>query len=155
MNFDEIKAIVSRIGMSCFGTRFGIKTSVDLEFPDSQRVFIQVIYIAKCNKTGELKEWHGRKWYLSKYMTADEVVKTAYTAFESAVKHEVMEGFLVDGKILFNPHVSFEELLKISDLEVSRASKSVSASLEGCPFHYCDRKPVCENTCRYYSNGSL
>ena len=25
----------------------------------------------------------------------------------------------------------------------------VSTSLEGCPFHYCDSKPVCENKCRY------
>ncbi len=22
-------------------------------------------------------------------------------------------------------------------------------SLEGCPFHYCDKKPVCEKKCRY------
>lgn len=120
MDFEEVKQIVNRISMSCFGVKFGIKTSVDMEFPDSRRVFVQVIYKAACNKTGELKEWHGRKWYLSRHMTADEVVKTAFAAFESAVKHEVMEGFKVDGKILFNPHVSFEALLEISEQEVSR-----------------------------------
>ncbi len=26
---------------------------------------------------------------------------------------------------------------------------SESTSLEGCPFHYCDSNPVCENRCRY------
>ena len=25
----------------------------------------------------------------------------------------------------------------------------VSTSLDGCPFHYCDKAPACENKCRY------
>jgi hypothetical protein len=25
----------------------------------------------------------------------------------------------------------------------------LSKSLKGCPFHYCDRNPKCEQTCRY------
>jgi hypothetical protein len=54
-------------------------------------------------------------------MTDDEVVKTAYVAFEAAVKHEILEGFKVDGKILFNPHVNFEALLTVSDKEVFRS----------------------------------
>lgn len=53
-------------------------------------------------------------------MTDDEIVKTAWCAFEAAVKHEIMEGFKVDGKILFNPHLNFEALLSISHLEVKR-----------------------------------
>lgn len=27
-----------------------------------------------------------------------------------------------------------------------------STSLEGCPFHYCDKNPVCETKCRYNKN---
>lgn len=27
-----------------------------------------------------------------------------------------------------------------------------SDSLEGCPFHYCDSNPKCENKCRYNRN---
>jgi hypothetical protein len=53
-------------------------------------------------------------------MTRDEVVKTAFAAFKAAVEHEVMEGFKFNGKIVFNPHVSFEALLSITDQEVSR-----------------------------------
>ena len=53
-------------------------------------------------------------------MLEDEVVKTAYLAFKLAVEHEVMEGFTVDGKILFNPHISYSALLAISDCEVKR-----------------------------------
>lgn len=53
-------------------------------------------------------------------MTDDEIIKTAYLAFKIAVEHEIMEGFRVDGKILFNPHASYDALLKASDVEVSR-----------------------------------
>lgn len=53
-------------------------------------------------------------------MTNDEIAKTAYVAFESAIKHEIMEGFKVDGIILFNPHVNFEALLGVSDQEIRR-----------------------------------
>jgi hypothetical protein len=54
-------------------------------------------------------------------MTDDEIIKTSYGAFKAAVEHEVMEGFKVDGIILFNPHVNFEELLKISHKEIKRS----------------------------------
>jgi hypothetical protein len=55
-------------------------------------------------------------------MSSDEIIKTCYVCFEQAVKHEVMECFKVDNKILFNPHINFEELLKVSDKEISRKS---------------------------------
>lgn len=100
---ERVKKIVDRITMSIFGIgTFNLRVEHDNENP-SGRIFLQVTYEAPCTKTGELKVWSGRKWYLSKYMTDDEVVKTAYVAFESAIKHETMEGFKVDGIILFNP----------------------------------------------------
>jgi len=84
------------------------------------RLYLQIQYHSTCTKTGEFKKWHGRKWYLSDHMTADEIIKTVFIAFKSAVEHEIMEAFKVDGKILFNPHTNFEELLKVSDKEVTR-----------------------------------
>jgi hypothetical protein len=53
-------------------------------------------------------------------MPADEIMKTAYGAFKMAVEHEAMEAFKVDGIILFNPHINFEELLKVSHKEIKR-----------------------------------
>jgi hypothetical protein len=53
-------------------------------------------------------------------MSDDEIVKTCFTALEQAIKHEVMEGFKVDGIVLFNPHVNYTELLKISNREITR-----------------------------------
>ena len=119
--FKRVLNITSRISMNLFGKEFSINTSRDLR--GGNRIFVQVYYNAPCTNTGEDQEWKGRKYYLSEFMTDDEIVKTCYVAFEQAVKHEVMEGFKVDGIILFNPHINFEELLKISHKEVKRVEK--------------------------------
>jgi hypothetical protein len=119
-SFQEIRALLSRITLSCLGKNFTIRCEIDNKY-DAGRLFIQVVYRANDNKTGaDEQEWKGRKYYLSEHMTQDEIVKTCYVAFEAAVKHEVMEGFKVDGIVLFNPHVNFEELLKVSDKEITR-----------------------------------
>lgn len=113
---EEVIKLTDRITMSLFGTVFFLR----VDYNPEGRIFLQVTYKSWCTKTGELMEWHGRKWQLSEHMTDDEVVKTAYAAFQAAVNHEVMEGFKVDNIILFNPHINFEELLAISHLEVKR-----------------------------------
>ena len=118
INIKKAKKIISRITLTCLDKTFKVRCDYDVKY--GERLFIQIMYKSKCNKTGKLEKWRGRKWYLSKYMTEDEVVKTIYSAFEACVKHEVMEGFKVDNIILFNPHVNFEELLKVSNREISR-----------------------------------
>ena len=115
---NHIKQLVKRITATIFGVEFRIIVSKDLKGGD--RIFIQAEYDSPCTLTGEKQSWKGRKYYLSEYMTDDEVIKTCYVAFEQAVKHEVMEGFKVDNIILFNPHINYEELLKISHKEVKR-----------------------------------
>lgn len=114
----HIKQLVSRITTTCLDKEFVLLVEQDKKGGD--RIYLQIAYDSKCSKTGEVDHWKGRKWYLSEHMTDDEVVKTAYVAFEAAVKHEILEGFKVDGKILFNPHVNFEALLTVSDQEVFR-----------------------------------
>lgn len=116
---ERVESIVKRISFKIFGKEFTIIVSEDKEF-ENGRIYLQASYSAECTITGEPENWKGRKFYLSQYMTDDEIVKTAYVACEAAVKHEVMEGFKVDGIILFNPHINFEELLKISHREVKR-----------------------------------
>jgi hypothetical protein len=115
----HLQKICSGISMECFGTKFNLRIDRD-NLNLGGRNFIQVTYNAKCNKTGKEQTWHGRKWYLSDHMTDDEVVKTAYAAFKATVEHEIMEGFKVNGITLFNPHVNYLSLLKISNEEVSR-----------------------------------
>lgn len=103
--------------MELFGIHFWIRVEKD---PLGERVFLQIQYNAPCNKTGVLQQWGGRKWYLSSHMTEDEVIKTAWVAYKSCIEHEIMETFKVDGKILFNPHTPFTELLKVSEIEIKR-----------------------------------
>lgn len=116
----EVKSICSRISIHLFGVKFSLRVERDNKRPEDGRIFLQVFYEAFCTKTGELQPWSGRKWYLSDHMTEDEIIKTGYCAFEAAVKHEIMEGFKVDSIVLFNPHVDYNELLKISSCEVKR-----------------------------------
>lgn len=85
-----------------------------------ERQYIQIVYTDRCHRTGQLKQWKGRKWYLSSYMTDDEIVKTAFAACKTVLEHEVMEGFTVNSKAPFNPHINFEALLRVSDDQVSR-----------------------------------
>lgn len=126
-NLNSVKQLLSRINLELFGTKFDIIVEYDKEFTiftegeePKGRIYLQIGYHAKCNDTGEVGYWKGGKHYLSHYMTDDEIVKKAWVAFESCIKHEVMEAFLVDGKRLFNPHTHFEALLEVSHKEIKR-----------------------------------
>lgn len=123
----RIKRVTDRITLACLGVSFRLRVEKDVRNSDNGRTFVQVIYDSPCSKTGVVDQWKGRKWYLSEFMTDDEIVKTCYAAFEAAVKHEIMEGFKVDGKTLFNPHIDFEVLLKVTNHEVSRADVAEKA----------------------------
>lgn len=116
----RVQQLLERISFELFSTKFEIKCFKDKKF--GSRVYLQVIYVAKDKNTKDYEEWLGRKWYLSEHMLDDEIVKTAYAACKSAVEHEIMESFKVDGKILFNPHTPFDVLLGVSDIEVKRTN---------------------------------
>lgn len=110
--------LLQRVKFKLFDTSFFVQSFIDKKH--KTRIYIQVCYYDKCRDTSTLQKWKGRKWYLSDHMIADEIIKTAYAACKAVVEHEIMEGFTVDGKVLFNPHVSFEALLSISSQEVRR-----------------------------------
>ena len=96
---EKYKELLKRLDFRVFGTIFSIEIELDKKY--GNRYYLQVKYWDRCRKDSLIeKEWHGRKWYLSDYMTEDEIVKTAFTACKSAVEHEVMEGFSVDGKYM-------------------------------------------------------
>jgi hypothetical protein len=117
----DIRKLCNRISMSVLGRDFGLRIERDIKDPVAGRIFLQIEYESPCIKTKELVRWRGRKWYLSDHMTDDEIIKTAFSALEAAVNHEVLEGFKVDGITMVNPHVHFESLLRVSHLEVKRA----------------------------------
>ena len=116
---DKVKALVSRITMDMLGNKT-FTFIVEKDKKGGNRVYIQLEYTAPCTKGNTNNLWKGRKWYLSEYMTDNEIIFTAYSAYEMCLRHEMMETFKVDGIILVNPHVDYRELLKISSNEVIR-----------------------------------
>lgn len=116
-----IRNTIERCSCEVFGKVFTIYCGRDkADLSDNARIYIQIQYTDHCIHNQMSEEWHGRKFYLSEHMTPDEVMKTVFAAFDAAVKHEVMEGFKIDNVRPFNPHVDIEELLKVSNREVTR-----------------------------------
>lgn len=124
---DKVKVLLARVRLSCLDKDFKIVIEYDkkhmasaFNYDIEPRVFIKITCITVCRKTRRAWVQHGRKWYLSDHMTDDEIVKTAFGAYERFISHEAAEGFFVDGLPLFNPHTDFEEMLKICNKEVKR-----------------------------------
>jgi len=117
---NRVRLLLSRVKLECLSKSFDI--IIETDKINGSRVYIQLGYWSRCCKTGNEENWKSRKWYLSEFMTDDEIIKTCYSAFRMCIEHEILEGFKVDGKILFNPHINFEKLLEISTEEVVRNS---------------------------------
>lgn len=61
----------------------------------------------------------GRKWRISKHMTASEIVQTALMAAIAFEEHEAREAFTFGGKRCYGPHIDVHELVCLADkLEV-------------------------------------
>jgi hypothetical protein len=65
----------------------------------------------RCNRTGALVPWRGRKWRLSQHMTDMEVVNTAFLAVMACYEHELRELFKVDGVAVMNSHRDLHEVI--------------------------------------------
>lgn len=120
MNLIEVRNLISELKCDLIGKPFKFRLERDCKDAETGRPFVQVTYEGPCSVTGWVKEWHGRKWYLSDHMTEDEIVKTCFAAFKAAVEHEIMEGFTWRGVRIFNPHASFRALADASKSEIYR-----------------------------------
>lgn len=116
----SVKALLAGVRAELFGKEFKFRVERDNKRPQDGRIFLQVFYRARCTVRKKPRWWFGRKWYLSDHMTDDEVIKTAFAAFEAAVRHEILEGFTIGGVRLFNPHADYRALLAASTSEVYR-----------------------------------
>lgn len=65
---------------------------------------IQIVFPAEDAITGKEEMQFCRKWYVSSYATASEVVRTVYKAGVAALEHEFQEQFKVDGITVYHPH---------------------------------------------------
>lgn len=81
--------------------------------PVGDTLYVQVQFEDVDADTNILSQLQGRKWLLSPYMLDDEVVKTCYMAVMTALQHEAMESFKLDGQAPFHPHHSAFDMLNL------------------------------------------
>jgi hypothetical protein len=56
-----------------------------------------------------------RKWYVSPFSTATEVVETCYAACLRSMKHVVREHFIYRGRRVMSPHFDIEDRVRMCD----------------------------------------
>ena len=81
------------------------------------RLYLQIQFDDIDNDTGEAGyRAYCRKWYLSPYMTKQEIVRTAWLAYVGAVMHETQEKFKYKGKMIYGPHTDPDVLASIAEI---------------------------------------
>lgn len=65
--------------------------------------------------TGKIGRGRGRDEIIWAGTTESAVVKTCWLLVELMVRHELMEGFNYQGRRIFNPHNTVQELISIQD----------------------------------------
>jgi hypothetical protein len=58
-----------------------------------------------------------RKYYVSPHMTDEEITQTGFLCLKTALEHELRETFKVNGKAIFGPHLSHDQLKNIETKE--------------------------------------
>ena len=107
---DEIREIVDNVSY----LDWDILVCVDGANRDSDRLYLQVHGHGPDPKQNmEDAQWSSRKWWLSRHMCKNEIIRTALKAIECAVAHEMYENILYKGYAVFTPHMDYEEVVKI------------------------------------------
>lgn len=105
MDVEKMNEIVSNIVYKDWRIRIG---------ENNGYYFLQVLFDAPDNYTGDITEQRCRKWQLSQFMTKSELIRTAYKAVLTATEHEVGEHFRYKGELIYCPHVDVEALVEIA-----------------------------------------
>ena len=82
--------------------------------------FLQVVFDAvdrdpNSDAIKSMQQQRGRKWYMSQYMSEDEVVRTVFKAIMTAEEHEIREEFTYNNKRIFGPHIEIASLCMVCD----------------------------------------
>lgn len=92
---------------------------------DGDRPFLHATFLADSNMpedNGALVKCSTRKWFLSLYMTKDEIVGTAMKCVLTAVEHEAREQFFYRNRAIYGPHISVDAMWEASERHVYRDS---------------------------------
>lgn len=76
-----------------------------------QGFLVQIVFWAvDTNNPGKIEKHSCRKWYISRFMSVTEVVRTVHAAGLMAIQHEFNEEFKYKGVAIANPHRSVDSL---------------------------------------------
>jgi len=118
MDFEKLEAIVRGIKYDKPGIQNGFNVITGNKY--GKLLFLQHYQHVLDVKTGEAIVQRGRKWYISPYMTASEVVQTALLAVKQFEEHEIRENFFYHNKRVFGPHLDVRALQIVADQEEIR-----------------------------------
>lgn len=82
----------------------------------------QIVFQDKDVITGNMQPQHCRKWWISRYMTESEIVRTVLVAVKMAEEHELLEKFTYNGKRVFDPHFSVNALSEMCHVQEVRVT---------------------------------
>jgi hypothetical protein len=106
----EIKEIVEQVKIQD-GWRLLLLEDQVYQTQQVGRLYLQIQFDDVDNVTGNPNYVaHCRKWYLSEHMTKQEIVRTAWLAYQGAVLHEAAEKFLYKGRMIYGPHYDVDVL---------------------------------------------
>lgn len=108
--FERVKELLDRITY-----RSGYKIEVGQDDTYGDRTYFQIVCWRPDTHTGSYSWGYGGKRYLSQHMTDSEIFRQIFGACASYEEHEVREGFKVDGKRVFGPHIDVNALATVAD----------------------------------------
>lgn len=99
----KARALLQRVSMLCSRISYP-RGGYNIRTFGEREVYIQHMQTLPDCKTGKPSTQYGRKWYISQFMTDDEILRTFLLATRTFEEHEVYENFKVDGERYLNPH---------------------------------------------------
>jgi hypothetical protein len=78
-------------------------------------VTVSVSYIEKDVFTGQPEAQYSRRWVIDNGWNEAQIAQTFLKAIITSHEHRVREHFTLDGKAIFNPHHTLEQLIATSE----------------------------------------
>lgn len=83
---------------------------VEAPFTSHSGFLVRTTFQRPDRDTGKIERGFGRWWHLPSDATETAVIKTAYAAAKFILEHELMESFRYEGRRLFDPHHTVDDL---------------------------------------------
>jgi hypothetical protein len=112
-SMERLNAVLARISFRPSCVNMGWEWEIERVYSAHDTLrgwFISTTFRRPDTDTGEVGRGRGRREFIEYGATVSSVVKTAWLCAELIVRHELMEAFCFDGKRVFDPHKTVDEL---------------------------------------------